>query len=106
MVLPALLVVLAGCLAAISAVAAQLHCTDAAGLGARAAARGDPDEAVVAAVVASAPRAVVAVTRADGLVSVRVTLPVDVLPASGLAPLSVTTTAVAADEAALPAAAR
>lgn len=101
-VLPSLLVVLAGCLAAITAVSAELHCTDAAGLAARAAARGDSDAAVFAAVRATAPDAVVTVRRGDGLVRVQVTLQVGLLPGAPVDPLRVNATAVAPDETALP----
>ena len=49
-VLPVLLLVLAGAVAAVTVVGAQLRCVDAAREGARAAARGD-DVATVAAIV-------------------------------------------------------
>ena len=44
MVLPALLLVLAIALGAVGAAAAQLSCADAARIGARALARGEPPE--------------------------------------------------------------
>ncbi len=55
MVLPVLLIVLAMALWVLAAVSAQLRCTDAAGVGARAAARGDAPAAVVAAARTVAP---------------------------------------------------
>ncbi len=55
MVLPVLLVVVAMALWVLVAVAAQLRCTGAAGVGARAAARGDAPAQVVAQVRSVAP---------------------------------------------------
>lgn len=69
--LPVLLVVLAFGMWALTAVGAQLRCTDAAGLAARAAARGDDPAAVEAAARTVAPDgARVQVSRSDGRVLV------------------------------------
>jgi hypothetical protein len=65
-VLPVLLFVLAGAVAAVTVVGAQLRCVDAAREGARAAARGEDVATVGALVLEAAPDGVaVAVTR-DG----------------------------------------
>jgi TadE-like protein len=65
-VLPVLLFVLAGAVAAVTVVGAQLRCVDAAREGARAAARGEDVATVRALVLRAAPDGVaVAVTR-DG----------------------------------------
>ena len=78
-VLPVLLLVLAGAVAAVTVVGAQLRCVDAAREGARAAARGE-DPAVVRAVTARvAPdRAVTTVAVAGD--EVRVTVSAEVVP--------------------------
>ncbi|HEY0401171.1 MAG TPA: TadE family type IV pilus minor pilin [Blastococcus sp.] len=54
-VLPVLLIVLAGAVAAVTVVGAQLRCVDAAREGARAAARGEPVAVVEALVTRAAP---------------------------------------------------
>lgn len=73
LVLPVLLVVLAMAVWVLAAVGAQLRCTDAAGVAARAAARGDSPAAVVGAGQRAAPPgAVVAVSTGTDLVTVRV----------------------------------
>ncbi len=69
--LPVLLIVLAFGVWALTAVGAQLRCTDAAGLAARAAARGDSAAAVESAARAVAPPgARVEVARSGGQVLV------------------------------------
>jgi hypothetical protein len=55
MVLPVLAVLLAAALWSIAVAGAQVRCVDAARDGARAAARGEPDVAVLAAAQAAAP---------------------------------------------------
>lgn len=71
--LPVLLVVLAAAVWALSCVSAQLACTDAAALAARAAARGDaPAEVRSAAQAAAPPGAVVDVRLDDQWVRVTV----------------------------------
>lgn len=78
-VLPVLLVVLAGAVAAVVVVGAQLRCVDAAREGARAAARGEPMVVVSELVRRAAPEeAVVHVTRNGD--EVRVAVAADVAP--------------------------
>ena len=78
-VLPVLLLVLAGAVAAIVVVGAQLRCVDAAREGARAAARGESPAAVTEIVRRAAPAGTaVSVTRTDG--EVRVSVRVAVAP--------------------------
>lgn len=72
-VLPALAVVLALSLWAVSAVTAQLRCVDSARVAARALARGEsPTVATARAREAAPPRAVVTIHRSGELVSVEV----------------------------------
>jgi hypothetical protein len=71
--LPVLAVVLAGCLAVMSAVSMQLRCEDAAGLAARAAARGDPVALVAAAATAAVPGAVLQLTQQGDVLRATVT---------------------------------
>ena len=70
-------VALAGVLAGL---VTQIRCVDAARLGARAAARGEPASAVQTAVARAAPGSTVRVTTADGLIRVVVAAPVAGLP--------------------------
>jgi len=78
-VLPVLLLVLAGAVAAVVVVGAQLRCVDAAREGVRAAARGEPPAAVTEIVRRAAPAgATVSVTRTGD--EVRVAVAVDVSP--------------------------
>jgi Flp pilus assembly protein TadG len=73
-VLPVLLVVLAGAIWVLASVAGQLRCVDAARVGARAAARGDATAAVTAATSSVAPAgAQVRVVRSGDEVTVEVT---------------------------------
>ncbi len=73
MVLPVLLVVLAGAVWVLASVAGQLRCVDAARVGARAAARGDGTAAVTAVTAAVAPAgAQVRVVRSGDEVTVEV----------------------------------
>jgi Flp pilus assembly protein TadG len=92
-VLPVLLLVLAGAVAAIVLVGAQLRCIDAAREGVRAAARGEAASAVTEIVRRAAPDgAAVSVTRTGD--EVRVAVAVDVAPL-GPVPLRVRVTAEA-----------
>lgn len=76
-VLPVLLLVLAGAVAAVTVVGAQLRCVDAAREGARAAARGEQIATVTALVARAAPAG--ASTEVDaGGEQVRVTVVADV----------------------------
>jgi Flp pilus assembly protein TadG len=93
-VLPVLLVVLAGAVAAIIAVGAELRCVDAAREGARSAARGESVAAVTAVAARAAP-AGAAVEIGGGADQVRVTVSADVTPLGPL-PLSVRVSASAA----------
>nr|WP_232031681.1 TadE family type IV pilus minor pilin [Streptomyces lincolnensis] len=73
MVLPALVMVATALVWTLLVVAAQIQCVDAARTGARAAARQDPDGAVVAVARGTAPRgAKVTVVREGGQVRVAV----------------------------------
>jgi Flp pilus assembly protein TadG len=76
-VLPVLLLVLAGAVAAVTIVGAQLRCVDAAREGARAAARGEDVPAVTALVTRAAPDGATAAVDA-GREQVRVTVLADV----------------------------
>ncbi len=71
--IPALVLVLGGCLGAVVVGVEQLRCVDAAGLAARAAARGDPVTVVRELASRAAPAgATVAVNVTHGTASVRV----------------------------------
>ena len=65
-VLPVLFLVLAGAVAAVTVIGAQLRCVDAAREGARAAARGDDVATVRALVLRSAPEGMVVSVGYDG----------------------------------------
>jgi hypothetical protein len=86
--LPSLVIVLAVALAAVDLGLAQVRCVDAARLGARLLARGEPEGAVVAQVRSAAPDgASVSVTSTDSRVTVLVTseVPATLRPLGGLA---------------------
>lgn len=89
-------VALAGVL---TGVATQIRCVDAARLGARAAARGEPATDVQTAVTRAAPGSSVHVTTEDGLIHVSVAAPVAELPM--LRAFTVHAEAYEADEAAV-----
>jgi Flp pilus assembly protein TadG len=91
-VLPVLLFVLAGAVAAVTVVGAQLRCVDAAREGARAAARGESDVAVSRLVDELAPDGADTRVSGDGD-EVRVTVTVRVAP---LGPLRLAVPLVAA----------
>lgn len=82
MVLPVLLIVLAMALWVLAAVSAQLRCTDAAGVGARAAARGEARAAVVAAARSAAPSGA-SVQVEPGAQLVQVVVRVEIRPLGG-----------------------
>jgi Flp pilus assembly protein TadG len=92
-VLPVLLLVLAGAVAAITVVGAQLRCVDAAREGARAAARGDPAGQVSAVAQRAAPDGARTATRGTGD-EVRVSVTAVVAPLGPL-PLRVTVSSTA-----------
>lgn len=95
--IPALMAVLALAIAVVVSVGAQLRCVDAARVGARVAARGDADTAVVRAAVAAAPHgAHVTVRRRGDQVEVEVTA--DVLASRLLPAIHVGARAVAQAE--------
>ena len=86
-VLPVLLLVLAGAVAAVTIVGAQLRCVDAAREGARAAARGEDSAAVAQIAGQVAPDGAATTTSVDDE-QVRVRVTVEVAPLGPL-PLSV-----------------
>ena len=92
-VLPVLLLVLAGAVAAVTVVGAQLRCVDAAREGARAASRGDDVAAVRALVLRAAPDGMAVSVAHDGA-DVRVVVSGRV-PALGPIPLDVEVSAEA-----------
>jgi Flp pilus assembly protein TadG len=92
-VLPVLLVVLAGAVAAVTVVGAQVQCVDAAREGARAAARGEDAAAVSALVGRAAPDGAATVVAPDGK-DVRVTVSARIAPL-GPVPLRITVSAEA-----------
>ena len=92
-VLPVILLVLAGVVAAVVVVGAQLRCVDAAREGARAAARGEDVATVVAVAGGAAPDG--AVTTVDGTADeVTVTVTASVAPL-GPVPLRIRVSAAA-----------
>jgi Flp pilus assembly protein TadG len=92
-VLPVLLLVLVGAVAAVTVVGAQLRCVDAAREGARAASRGE-DVATVTALVHRAAPDGAHTTLTDGGEDVRVTVSAEIAPL-GPIPLRVTVSAEA-----------
>ncbi|QBI51980.1 TadE family type IV pilus minor pilin [Streptomonospora litoralis] len=83
--LPSLVLVLGVALAVIQAGAAQVACADAARIGARAMARGEPEHAVRAAVAQTAPEAAeVRLAEDGGLARVTVAAPVRLGPLAHL----------------------
>ena len=92
-VLPVLLLVLAGVVAAVVVVGAQLRCVDAAREGARAAARGEPAATVSALAGRAAPDGAVTTVSSDGE-QVQVTVTARIAPL-GPVPLRITVSAEA-----------
>jgi Flp pilus assembly protein TadG len=92
-VLPVLLLVLAGAVAAVTVVGAQLRCVDAAREGARAAARGESTTAVTALVDRAAPQGAIPIVAPEGE-EVRVTVSARIAPL-GPVPLRITVSAEA-----------
>ena len=78
-VLPVLLLVLVGAVAAVTVVGAQLRCVDAAREAARAAARGEPAAVVAQASAGAAPEGAVTDVAGDGE-TVLVTVSTSVAP--------------------------
>jgi Flp pilus assembly protein TadG len=97
-VLPALVLVVAAALTAVSVLLAQLRCVDAAREGARAAARGEPVDVVRSAAARVAPAAATVAVGTEGE-DVRVTVSARAGRAGGLLPtFTVTAAAVAVRE--------
>jgi len=92
-VLPVLLLVLAGAVAAVTVVGAQLRCVDAAREGARAAARGEAAAAVSQLTARTAPPGAVTAVSVAGE-EVRVTVSAEVAPL-GPVPVRVAVSATA-----------
>ncbi|MFI7132972.1 TadE family type IV pilus minor pilin [Nonomuraea sp. NPDC050153] len=98
-VLPALMVVLAAALWAIQAVSAQLECVDAARAAARAAARGEPlDQVMARARTAIRQEAQVAVTRDTETTKVQIAIEVRPPWAQSLPAVQISATATADTE--------
>ncbi|WP_460861905.1 TadE family type IV pilus minor pilin [Nocardiopsis coralliicola] len=101
--LPALVLVLAVGVAAVSAVAAHLACVDAARAGARAHARGDDAGSVLAVIAEAAPPGADAdVAHHGDRVRVEVTAAVPLVPGTGAVPITVGSRATAPLEAVPP----
>lgn len=97
-VLPVLVFALAGALAAVAIVTAQLRCIDAAREGARAAARGETDAATRLIAQSAAPAgSSISIRRAEESAVVRVSTSVPLIPGLG-PPVNVSAEAVAALE--------
>jgi Flp pilus assembly protein TadG len=92
-VLPVLLLVLVGAVAAVTVVGAQLRCVDAAREGARAAARGESVAVVTALAERAAPAGAVAALTSDGD-EVRMTVAARIAPL-GPVPVRITVAAEA-----------
>lgn len=94
--IPSLVLVLAVAMGAVDLGLSQVRCIDAARLGARSLARGEPEGGVLAQVRAAAPQgARVSVARGDGDVTVSVSgvVPVALRPLAVVAPPSATAVA-------------
>lgn len=91
----AVVVVAAIMIAAVAVAMAEVRVHEAARAGARAAARGDPEAAIVAVALRSAPGSRVAVARSDEAVVVRVSSRVQWLPGLALPGPTVMATSVA-----------
>jgi hypothetical protein len=97
--IPSLLLLTLALAGVLAGVATQIRCVDAARIGARAAARGEPAAQVQAAVARASPDSTVRVAKEDGLVHVTVTAPVAAVPM--LRAFTLHAEAVEADEAAV-----
>jgi Flp pilus assembly protein TadG len=81
LVIPVLVLLTAALCGAISTMTTQIRCVDAARVGARAAARGEPNAAVQAAIKSAAPRgARTTLTESGGYIQVDVVAPISGLP--------------------------
>jgi Flp pilus assembly protein TadG len=95
--IPSLILLVLALAGILAGMAAQIRCVDAARLGARAAARGEPPDAVRAAVARASPDSHVDISNAAGLIHVAVSAPV--ASVSLLHAFTVHAEAVEADEA-------
>ena len=84
LVLPVLVLVLAGALSVLTVLGAQVRCVDAAREGVRAAARGEDQAVVVALAADAAPDGADVVVEAPAPERVRVTVSASVRPLGGL----------------------
>ncbi|NUR58677.1 MAG: pilus assembly protein [Catenulispora sp.] len=96
--IPSLILLVLALAGILAGMAAQIRCVDAARLGARAAARGEPPDAIRAAVARASPDSQVGISDTAGLVHVTVSAPV--ASVSLLHAFTVHAEAVEADEAA------
>ena len=97
--IPSLLLLTLALTGVLAGMATQIRCVDAARVGARAAARGEPPTEVQAAVARASPDSTVHIADKDGLVHVTVAAPVAGI--SMLRAFTVRGEAVEADEAAI-----
>jgi hypothetical protein len=96
--IPSLLLLTLALAGVLAGVAAQIRCLDAARLGARAAARGEPPDAIQSAIARASPGSTARITNEGGLIHVAVSTPVAAV--SLLRRFTVEAEAVEADEAA------
>lgn len=94
--IPSLLLLTLALAGILAGMAAQVRCVDAARLGARAAARGEPPDTIRAAVARASPGSTLHITNDAGLVHVSVSTPIAALPL--LHAFTVQAEAVEADE--------
>lgn len=78
--IPSLVLLTLALAGVLAGVATQIRCVDAARLGARAAARGEPPKEVESAVARAAPGSSVRISTEDGLIHVSVAAPVAAVP--------------------------
>lgn len=97
--IPSLVLFAVALASVLTGVATQIRCVDAARLGARAAARGEPAPDIQTAVTRAAPGSSVHIATEDGLIHVSVAAPVAALPL--LSAFTVHGEAYEADEAAV-----
>jgi hypothetical protein len=96
--IPSLLLLTLALAGILAGMAAQIRCVDAARLGARAAARGEPPATIRAAVARASPDSTLHITTDAGLIHVSVSTPI--APLALLHGFTVQAEAVEADEAA------
>lgn len=91
----AIVIVTAIVISAVAVTVGEVRVQEAARAGARAAARGDPEAAIVAAALRSAPGSRVSVSRSDSAVVVKVAGRIQLLPGLSLPGIAVRATSVA-----------